>query len=102
VTHKVPQHEDVARSAFRLAALMHEAREVRFQRAPIDGAETTWSPPSSGAHSDPTLDTVMDARRSALSDAYVQAERALLLARVALHKAHADLGAALERWHGER
>lgn len=60
---------------------------------PVPRFDTTER--SSGLTNDPTATTAMDARRIALREAVIQAERALQSAIVAMEKAGATLKAAL-------
>jgi hypothetical protein len=92
--------QELGRAAFRIAGLLVEASEARYRKAPILGSSSSWTPTTKD-HSDPTLDTVLDEKRSSLSDAARAAEEALQAAELSLAKAHRKLEAALERWHGE-
>lgn len=106
------REDALAREMRRLADLMHEAKDVQWDRSPVTG-----STPVHG-YNNPTLDTVMDPRRLAVRAAVTRAEdvlgrlrREYRVNRVPYDEARAnllatitelgnDLSRALDYWAG--
>jgi hypothetical protein len=85
-----------------LLALLPDAYARQWEASPVPKPREDTSERSSGGRpSDPTADTVLDARRLALRGAVSRAERVLLLAANSLEERLRELDRAIKRYDGE-
>lgn len=85
-----------------LLALLPDAYARQWEASPVPRPrEDTTERSSGGRPSDPTADTVIDARRLALSGSVSRTERVLTHAAKALAERRQDLTRAIERYDGE-
>lgn len=85
-----------------LLALLPDAYARQWEASPVPKPrEDTTERSSGGRPSDPTADTVLDARRLALRGATSRADRVLELAAKALTERRQDLARSLDRYDGE-
>lgn len=98
-----PRPEEVIRAELEilLEALSH-AEDRRWDPSPMPRPrEDTSQRAIGGAPSDPTADTVLDARRLAVSDAVSRAENVLAYAAKSLRERREALELAVRRYDGE-